>query len=88
MGDDLSPGLRLLGEEWIDHGYPLTPVLPEDLGPCPICGAPNTTCTGREFHNGIEPESPAEESVFADDFTGIHRSLAAEQRDDADSGDA
>lgn len=46
-----NPGLRLFGEEWIEHGYQLPSVTLTEPGPCPVCGAENYTCIG-EHQNG------------------------------------
>lgn len=44
MDGSCSGPLRLLGAEWVDHGYPITPIF-DDFEPCIICGMPNSTCT-------------------------------------------
>ena len=55
MSDNNSvPGpLRLIGEEWIAHGYQYTPGIPF-AEECPICGSPNTTCTAYSHEAGMK----------------------------------
>lgn len=36
--------VRLIGEEWIEHGYRASPIF-DEVEPCAICDAPNQTCT-------------------------------------------
>lgn len=47
---------RLIGEEWIEHGYQVSPstIEAED---CPICGARNTTCTDATHRAGMAQQS-------------------------------
>lgn len=54
--DDPHPGpSRLIGEEWIAHGYQTTPdMLTPD--PCPICGSPNGTCTNATHLAGMQQQ--------------------------------
>lgn len=40
---------ELIGAEWIDHGFRVSPIL-GGADPCPICDAPNQVCTA---HNTI-----------------------------------
>lgn len=43
---------RLIGAEWIEHGYRVTPDFrePEE---CPICQSPDTTCTDATHRAGM-----------------------------------
>jgi len=50
---DYAPGPdRLVGEEWIEHGYQASPsfLVPEE---CPICGSPDGTCTDATHRFGM-----------------------------------
>lgn len=43
---------RLIGQEWIEHGYQTSP-LSLEAEDCPICGARNTTCTDATHRMGM-----------------------------------
>lgn len=45
---------RLLGQDWIDHGYQPDVAMEDDIEPCIICGAPNSICTGKDHFNGTQ----------------------------------
>lgn len=47
--------LRLIGQEWVDHGYPITPIF-EEVEPCPICDMPNQVCTEEHAYPPPNPE--------------------------------
>lgn len=51
---DWQPGQRLLGQDWIEHGYEVDVAMQDDIEDCPICGAINNTCTGRDHFNGTQ----------------------------------
>ncbi|QGJ92927.1 hypothetical protein SEA_KABOCHA_37 [Gordonia phage Kabocha] len=58
---DPSPGPdRLIGQEWVDRGYPISPIL-DEVEDCPICGAPSTTCTEATHLLGLAMQQPLEE---------------------------
>lgn len=47
--------LYLIGEEWIEHGYRVSPIF-DQFEPCIVCGAPNSTCTEHDAYPPPEPE--------------------------------
>ena len=51
--DSMSGPSRLIGEEWVEHGYRTSPttLVPDE---CPICGSPNNTCTALTHAIGME----------------------------------
>lgn len=56
--DGSYPGpLHLVGQEWVEHGYRVSPIF-ENPEPCIICGAPQSTCGEHEGYPPPEPESP------------------------------
>lgn len=40
-----EPGLRLLGQDWVDHGYPVSKDDAMGAPDCPFCEEPGTNCT-------------------------------------------
>lgn len=52
-----APGLRLLGQDWVDHGYPVSRDDAMGMPDCPFCGAGGTNCTAQD-HQKIEQEKP------------------------------
>lgn len=55
-GPSHETGTRLIGEEWIEHGYKINPIF-EEVEPCPICDAPNQTCS---IHTVFDPAAEGE----------------------------
>jgi hypothetical protein len=49
-GSDSGP-LHLIGQEWVEHGYPLTPDFAE-AWPCIIDGVPFNACVGHDDSTG------------------------------------
>lgn len=43
---------RMIGQSWVDHGYRPTPTF-DSVEDCPVCGAPQTTCTNETHQAGM-----------------------------------
>lgn len=44
---------RMIGQAWVDDGYPISPSYLE-AEDCPVCGAPQTTCTNETHTAGMD----------------------------------
>lgn len=55
--------LRIIGQEWVDHGYKITPIF-EEIEPCAICDAPDQNCTHFTVYDPYAQEGGSDVSRF------------------------
>lgn len=59
------PTFRPAFSEWVDHGYPVTPTIPElDPDPCPLCGAAGQLCKHSGGTDGAAEAQAAGEVIL------------------------